>query len=216
MGAGALRPAGSGKFSGRQPGTNNNGEEAGETNLVEDAVKWKIMRSVSQAQLEYHNDGSLPMNATAQHIEFRELLNHPLAQAEIGKYAKNMGSMEFFMCWIDIVDFKSIPTADFRYSKGLHIYHKYIKQGAVLEIGSISPEERESMKELIVKSKNERGLIAPSFYNAIQLKCFMDLYANAFTRYKFTEEYRALIVKLKGMYNIVRTKDFDYMRKLGM
>lgn len=182
---------------------------------AEEAVKWKIVRSVSQAQLEYHSDGSLPPNATAQHIEFRELLNHPIAQAEIGKYAKNMGSMEFFMCWIDVVDFKSIPTADFRYSKGLHIFHKYIKKGAVLEIGSISPEEREGMKDLIAKSKKERGLIPATFYNNIQLRCFMDLYSNVFTRFKFTDECRLLMARLKGMYNVVRTSDFHYMRKLG-
>ena len=181
----------------------------------ESSVRWKLLRSVSQAQKDFHDDGSLPMNSTPQHLELRELLSHPLAQAEIGKYAKNCGASESFMCWIDIQDFKSIPTDDFRHSKALHIFHKYIKPGAILEVGNITSEEREAMKEFLTRCKYDHSLITNKFYDQIQVKCFVAIYENVFTRFKFTEDYKTLVSKLKGMFNAVRTKDFDYIKKLG-
>lgn len=43
------------------------------------------------------------------------------------------------MCWIDIQEFKSIPdvTENYRISKALHIYNKYIKYSAPLRVGDL-------------------------------------------------------------------------------
>ena len=194
--------------------TDNDDNQAGR-DPPQASVRWKMLRSVSQAQKDFHDDGSLPMNSTPQHLELRELLSHPLAQAEIGKFAKSCGASESFMCWIDIQDFKSIPTDDFRHSKALHIFHKYIKAGAILEIGNVSLEEKEAMKEFLARCKNDHSLITNKFYEQIQVKCFVAIYENVFTRFKFTEDYKTLVSKLKGMFNAVRTKDFDYIKKLG-
>ena len=46
------------------------------------------------------------------------------------------------MCWIDIQDFKSIPVESYRRSKALHIYHKYIKTNAILQIKDIPEADR--------------------------------------------------------------------------
>ena len=209
MGAGAATNNGGVKRSGGSKDAHQ------ENTSAESSVRWKLMRSVSQAQKDFYNDGSLPKNSTAQHIELCELLQNPLVQAGIGKYAKKCGSMEVFMCWIDIKEFRSIPTDDFRHSKALHIYHKYIKTGAILEIGNLGQEERDAIRDLIALSKNDHSIVTPQLYDAIQIKCFMSIYENIFIRYKFTDEYKTLIAKLKGMYNMVRTKDFEYIKKLG-
>jgi hypothetical protein len=56
------------------------------------------------------------------------------------------------MCWIDCQEYKSIPTDDFRRSKALTIYHKYIKPGAVLQIGGIEQHEQEAIRDKIMEN----------------------------------------------------------------
>lgn len=53
-----------------------------------------------------------------------------------------MKALDVFMCWIDIQDFKSIPVESYRRSKALHIYHKYIKTNAILQIKDIPEADR--------------------------------------------------------------------------
>ena len=38
----------------------------------------------------------------ASHLELRAILDEPVAQRCIGKYAKQLNSLDVFMCWIDI------------------------------------------------------------------------------------------------------------------
>ena len=61
---------------------------------------------------------------------------------------------------IDIQEFKTIPTDDYRLSKALHIYHKYIKPGAILEIGGMSDIEKESYIIAIETCKDQKESIS--------------------------------------------------------
>ena len=65
------------------------------------------------------------------------LLDEPQAQKAMGKISKDMHAFDIFMCWIEILEFKQIPSGstNYRYSKAVDIYHKYIEKHAVLEIG---------------------------------------------------------------------------------
>ena len=55
----------------------------------------------------------------------------------MGKISKDIHAFDIFMCWIDILELKQIPSTsiEYRYSKAVDIYHKYIEKNAVLEIG---------------------------------------------------------------------------------
>lgn len=44
------------------------------------------------------------------------------------------GFQESFYAWADIQEFRGIPTADYRRGKSMHIYQKYIREGAVLQV----------------------------------------------------------------------------------
>jgi len=59
-------------------------------------------------------------------------------------------ALDVFMCWIDIQDFKSIPVESYRRSKALHIYHKYIKTNAILQIQDIPEADRAIYKVRIL------------------------------------------------------------------
>lgn len=43
-------------------------------------------------------------------------------------------AQESFYAWVDIQEFREIPTADYRRGKSMHIYQKYIREGAVLQV----------------------------------------------------------------------------------
>ena len=73
------------------------------------------------------------------------------------------------MCWLDAHEFKSIPTDDYRRSKAIHIYHKYIKPGAVLEIGGIDSHERDRIFKKIEDSKNDASVLKSTLLDRVQV-----------------------------------------------
>ena len=177
--------------------------------------KWKLMQTSDEARLKFEADGTLSKNSDPEQLELRATLEEPLAQHVLGNFAKEMKNMDIFMCWIDIQEYKFIPTDDYRRSKALHIFHKYIKEDAVLQIGGIKQEETEHYKSMIERSKTDHSLLKPSFFDKIQLSCFNEMYHNVFLPFKNTPQYPELKKNLKTKYNNVVLDDFDYVRKLG-
>jgi hypothetical protein len=72
-----------------------------------------------------------------EHRELRALLDDPLGQKYVGMYAKKCHTQEAFFVWIDAQEYREIPTPDYRRGKALHIYQKYIKPNAVLEVRAL-------------------------------------------------------------------------------
>ena len=90
---------------------------------------WAVLLDTTEARSKFFNDGTLPLTSSSSHLELRELLENPLAQSCLMKYAEKVNAVRYLSCWIDIQEFKSIPVSVYRRSKALNIYHKYIKQG---------------------------------------------------------------------------------------
>jgi len=177
--------------------------------------KWKLMQTSDQARQKFEADGTLSKSADPEQLELRATLEEPLAQHILGNFAKEKKNSDIFMCWIDIQEYKSIPTDDYRRSKALHIFHKYIKEDAVLQIGGIKREEVEYYKAQIELSKKNPPLLKSDFYDRIQLSCFNVMYHNVFLPFKNTPQYPELKRQLKEKYNNVVIDDFDFVRKLG-
>ncbi len=180
-------------------------------------VEWKILPSNVEARKKFEADGTLTKNSDPGHLELRTMLEEAFSQHAIGKYAKDIKALDIFMCWVDIQEFKSIPkiTDTYRRSKALHIYHKYIKQQSVLEIGDIDPFDRERYKSDIDLSKDDPSSLAVGFYDKIQFKCFLAMYHHIYIPFKLTKEYFELTQQIKKRYNNVRLSDFEYFNKLG-
>ena len=103
--------------------------------------KWKEVPSKESLIDKYHAEGSLAVNDYNKgHLELRTLLDEPLAQAAIGEFAKSKFTQESFFAWTEIQEYRHIPTSDYRHCNILHIYEKYVKEGAVCEVGSISED----------------------------------------------------------------------------
>jgi hypothetical protein len=93
-------------------------------------------------------------------------------------------AQDIFMCWVDIQEYKSIPTENYRRSKALHIYHKYIKPDAILVVGDIELSERERYKQELAQSKDDPTILTVNFYDKIQTRCFLGMYHNVYLPFK--------------------------------
>eukprot|EP00596_Hydrurales_sp_CCMP1899_P009984 CAMPEP_0119051758 /NCGR_PEP_ID=MMETSP1177-20130426/73269_1 /TAXON_ID=2985 /ORGANISM="Ochromonas sp, Strain CCMP1899" /LENGTH=615 /DNA_ID=CAMNT_0007031075 /DNA_START=237 /DNA_END=2084 /DNA_ORIENTATION=- len=173
------------------------------------------MPSSSEARIKYDADGTLFKNSDPEHLELRAVLDEPSAQQLLGAYAKANKSLEIFMCWIDVQEYKSIPTDDYRRSKALHIYHKYVKVDSVLQIGGIKDADVEHYKVQIDLSKNDHSILQTDFYDRIQKICFIEIFYNIFRPFKNTPQYKELKKDLKEKYNHVAIDHFEYVRRLG-
>jgi hypothetical protein len=133
------------------------------------SVQWKFLPSVDEAKGNYKKDGTLLKSTDPGHLELRTLLDEPLAQREIGNFAKSIHCPEAFMCWVDLQEFKGIPEGakQFRKSKAVHIYHKYIKPGATLEFGGLEQEEREDYAKLIEACAENIDLITNDCFDKV-------------------------------------------------
>eukprot|EP01033_Poteriospumella_lacustris_P011218 gene11217-7979_t len=189
-------------------------------------VEWKILPSSAEAKKKFQADGTLGKNSDPGHLELRTLLDDATAQAVLFRRAKAVMAHDIFMCWVDIQDFKNIPITQeqFQRSKALHIYHKYIKENAALEVGGIDQNEREKYRSELIGSDDETGeasdsrkarMLNPNFYDKVQSLCFTGIYHNVYLPFKQTEEYIDLNDQLQKRYNHVRLQDFEYFGKLG-
>jgi hypothetical protein len=84
------------------------------------------------------------------------MLDDPVAQPAIFKYAKQVVmAQDIFMCWVDIQEYKTIPTDAYLRSNALHIYHKCIKPDPILVVGDIELSERERYEQELDASKDD-------------------------------------------------------------
>lgn len=189
--------------------------ETHETEQSPSPVVFKVLPSEVQARQKFESDGTLTKNSDSQHLALRTLLDEPLSQNLLGKFASKIQVLDVFMCWVDIQEYKNIPTGSYRRSKALHIYNKYIKEDATLVVGVLSPQDRNKIANDLQLSKDDPNLLTKSFYDQIQTKCFLDMYSNIYLPFKQTPEFQQLNQQLKNKYNSVRISDFDYYNKLG-
>lgn len=133
------------------------------------AVKWKILPTGDEARKRFEADGTLKKVSDPDRLELRMMLDDPIAQRALAKFAKEHVQLDILMCWVDTHEFRAIPTQDYRRSKALHIYHKYIKPDAVLEIGGVGPDEKARVALLIGMSKDDPGTLKEDLFEKVQV-----------------------------------------------
>jgi serine/threonine protein kinase len=179
------------------------------------SVVFKVMPSEEEARDKFEQDGTLLKNSDSGHLALRQMLDEPLSQNALGKFAAKIQVLDIFMCWVDIQEYKLIPTDSYRRSKALHIYHKYIKDDAALMIGVTSPAERQHFWTQLQNFRDLPALLTAQFYDSVQSRCFMQMYHHIYLPFKETQEFKDLTNLIKNKYNRVKLSDFEYYNKLG-
>jgi hypothetical protein len=101
----------------------------------------QLIPAPMQLAQKFVEEGSLPSggDANPDHVELRTVLEDPVGQKYIGVFAKAIHTTESFFAWTEIQEYRSIPTADYRRGMAVHIYQKYIKDHAVLQVYATQP-----------------------------------------------------------------------------
>ena len=145
-------------------------------------------------------------------IELRNLLHEPLAQKELGQYAKEIDCVRYLMCWIDIEEYKSSRSYAHRREIGTKIMYYYIKQNSPLDI-QLSEEDVEYYNKLYKQKfpitkrllptistyqpilngssgdTTHKQRLETSLFDKLQTKCFVDLYEKVFVPFKQATSY---------------------------
>jgi len=101
--------------------------------------RWKAKMSRKEARAKYILDGTLPDDAGYEDelLELRVYLDDPILLKKFGQYCKIVKDcLGLLLCWADILEFKSIDekAIDHLNSKLLHIYMRYIRSPAVVQL----------------------------------------------------------------------------------
>jgi len=89
---------------------------------------------------DFESEDSLIYTNSPLYMELRSMLEEPLGQHYLAEFAKSENSHENFLAWIDMQEFKRIPTNDYRRTVAKNIFQKYIKSGAVMQLGGLNEE----------------------------------------------------------------------------
>ncbi|CAM9589182.1 unnamed protein product [Ectocarpus sp. 12 AP-2014] len=201
--------------------------------LKAQGTAWKIVPGIDGMKKELSDDKSLT-GGDPRKLEMRAILEDPIGQKYIGQFAKKAMTQESFYAWVDIQEFRSIPTADYRRGKSMHIYQKYIREGAVLQarfsaVGSIPAEERAKIKHIIDagvvdKAGNKSG-ISTDMFDFFRKAVFKEMFYNTFQRFSSSPEYAQMHADIKNAYNkasdwpgrwfAVCPDDFLYIERIG-
>ena len=143
------------------------------------------------------------------------ILEDPACQRRLGAYAKEIRSQEAFFSWIDIQEYRGIPTPDYRRSKLMHIFRKYVKREATLSLSFLTDADVAHVSERIEAAKKDRNAIDKDTLNALQHKIFLEMYTTAYLPFKKTPSYTEMKDLIKTTHNKVSVEDFDLYELLG-
>ena len=178
------------------------------------SVQWKMLMSSSEAKAKFQADGTLAKGSDPGHLELRALLDDSIACHYLYTYCKDTGSLDLCLCWVDIQEFKSMPSGNYLAKKSNYIYSKYVKRGTYVGDSLLESTDRSRCIDYFDKNVNGTEL-TPQLFDWLQTICFVDLYNKVFQRFKLTEGYLKMNKFLKRKYNNVKAVDFDYMKVLG-
>jgi hypothetical protein len=128
---------------------------------------WKFLPSEAEAKRKYEEEGTLTKKMDASFLELRTLLDDPMAQHALGIYTRECHVYECFMLWVDIQEYKSIPTEDYRRSKAMHIWNKYLKRGAPAEYGGLEDADCEHYEQELEESKHDKSILHARFFDKV-------------------------------------------------
>ncbi|CAM9198692.1 unnamed protein product, partial [Hapterophycus canaliculatus] len=175
----------------------------------------QILPGIETLKRDLGRDANLT-DGDPRKLEMRAMLEDPIGQKFIGQFAKKVMTQESFYAWVDIQEFRGIPTADYQRGKSMHIYQKYIREGAVLQVGSIPAEERSKIKNIIDGAEIDKaGSISTDMFDVVQKAVFKDMFYNTFQRFVTSPEYTKMRNDIKNAYNKVCPEDFLYIERIG-
>ncbi|GMI01769.1 hypothetical protein TrLO_g3125 [Triparma laevis f. longispina] len=172
-------------------------------------------RVFREERSEFEMTGKVDYNEDEFKFDLRTMLDDPMGQKMLAAHAAKLMNRENLFCWVDIHEYHSIPTLDYRRCMAFQIFAKYLKEGAPMRVGGLQNTMVEEIAEQIRKARQERHPLGKGLFDEIGEVCFNELLRSTYLPFRKSPEYRQYKVKYKRTYNLIRVEDFDYMGALG-
>ena len=98
-------------------------------------------RKFREEREEFERSGKIDYNEDELIFDLRSMLDDPMGQKALAVAANKYLNKENLFCWVDIHEYHSIPTNDFRRGTAVRIWNKYIKEKAPMLVGGIPEVE---------------------------------------------------------------------------
>lgn len=187
--------------------------------MTTNSTAWKPRLTKTMARKMYEEDGTIPKNSSDELLEFRTYLDDPQLIGRFGQFCKRRNCLPVLMCWADIMEFKAISekTKDYQLSKANHIYHKYVKENAVVQLTLpiLSRNYSEEVNMELKRVTKEEKALSSHFYDALVQECLFNMLEEAYLPYKGTLMFRVSVREVSQSYNQVSPDDFEFMEELG-
>lgn len=102
---------------------------------------------------EFERTGKVDYNEDELVFDLRTMLDDPMGQKALAEAASQYLNKENLFCWVDIHEYHSIPTNDYRRGCAIRIWNKYVKASAPMLVGGIPQEEIEKVEKEVEEAK---------------------------------------------------------------
>jgi len=148
-------------------------------------------RKFREERSEFERTGKVDYNEDELVFDLRTMLDDPMGQKALAAAANKYLNKENLFCWVDIHEYHSIPTNDFRRGTAVRIWNKYIKESAPMLVGGIPQEEIEHVRSEVTEARTNRKLLGKDLFDAIGAICFKELFNGTYLPFRRTPDYRA-------------------------
>jgi hypothetical protein len=202
--------------------SSSSAQDESEEERVKGDTLWRYKLSKKESKKAYIKDGTLPKTADESLLMLRVYLEDPSLLEKFAVVAKQRGKLGLLLCWVEVLEYKVITaqSLNMKLSKANNLYHKYVKEDAVLMFECtqmhITSELREKIHGAIVETeiRHTKELPADLFdsFGFIILQCIHD---ELFTQYRKSTMFVKSVEEANQNTNTVQLEDFVFYEKLG-
>lgn len=162
-----------------------------------------------EAYEKYTADGTLNIGCKPSEIEFRALLDYPVAREYIlAAVKKTSPKLEAYLLgWLELRLYDKLIDGELKQEKGNDIYQKYLCE-------SNPSVTKDTLKTQIKTETHDDGFTSHVF-SEVQTHFFRQLHDGVYVAFKKTEEFHKMTKALRRRYNRVKISGFDYLSFLG-
>jgi hypothetical protein len=190
----------------------------------EEAPMWIVSddSGTGTKRRELRLDPSLPPLQDKGHIQLYDILQEPVTQKAIGKFATSKNNEHLLMCWAEIEEFKEEVIERLRQHMMREIYAVYIKPGSSMQIVGLSQDFVDTCTPTVSTNVSSNGsqptsdsdisffaevtsnlhifrlkLITANFifvltFLQLQFVCFLKIYEDIYIDFSSSEEFKGI------------------------
>jgi hypothetical protein len=124
-------------------------------------------RMFREERSEFELSGKVDYNEDEFKFDLRTMLDDPIGQKALSEWTTKLMNRENLFCWVDIHEYHSIPTLDYRRCMAFQIYSKYLKKNAPMAVSGLSNSVLDDIEAKIKAAKLERAPLEKHLFDEV-------------------------------------------------